>query len=1066
MIPWRLTFNGIRDYRPEQIDLAGADQHILISGPNGSGKSTITYCLGAVLYSSKVDLEGLKSRNLLPDETWKAKISIVFQNEGPMKIDAAKFIQFTLNIVQESGQLLKREYSISTGDEIDEWENTITYTSGGGQFNFSSYKETLLYKYKIDPDAYYLIWYQQDVNQFATMNPEERFRVFSEMHGISQMQQEWEESIERLKESKEALDLTKHNVDNSKLSLDISKQRLYLFNQNQERLKTGGMQYIRALLLLEKALKKEQKLLEDLNDQLETDYEEINDKIQLKQAQLLEQSEGVNQLLLKQEKLEDDIENCHEEMSLLKEKITEKNEEISIIEEELKDIREQEKYIRHTEQDVRENLIRLKKEINHNSHQLLQVDEDVFQLKEIDNQLRNEIAELKVRIEQDETDSKKMKELLNEYISSYDVSVRIHQLENEINQSKDEQFTLSKEVEELEIEHQLLMDNQELSQRQQQSLSYFRQRNVRAFPLRELVELDEQAQLKDEQLFDAIKYTIFFQGKKVEPPNDLYHVSLMNIVPDRSMTSLPALHLKVKESVRDEFIPHAIKALWWIEQFFKHKTIHIKNGYLYDDMGIRGSQEKDRLILSETSLQARKKEVEQQLKIKKIRCTELEKELNELTVQLQNLNRVITSVKEAEAFMSKEYEREDRGRQLTRKEKELSGKQQQLKQLDQERHDLNNVKAQLNNDYTLFEREGTFYEELGKRKEKYQAYKALQQQLAVIEGEYERCKKHSHYLEEELDTHLVIVKKQKRVKTALEDDLQYKNREKEDIGRRLKEKQDEIDRMKQDLVGYMQEITEIKKFELPLYSEASQERFPDQIPSISELRTERDHGKTMFDGARNEPEIDPEAPENYKAAKTEYERLDQEYSRLDNLLTENGARTEQLKDKLETTINMRVLEVRNRFEFFMRQFQFEGEVSWTVDADRRGRNVFKLFIKARKEGHRGTMEDVSVKARGGRVGKGVSGGEESLSSLLFALALLQNLSFTPGFIVLDEFDSALDENRKLKVFDLYVQELKRKLIILSPKSHEKQYLNRFSKALVVQHDSSIPFSKIVGLIMK
>jgi len=267
MIPWRLTFNGIRDYRPEQIDLAGADQHILISGPNGSGKSTITYCLGAVLYSSKVDLEGLKSRNLLPDETWKAKISVVFQNEGPMKIDAAKFIQFTLNIVQESGQMLKREYSISTGDEIDEWENTITYTSGGGQFNFSSYKETLLYKYKIDPDAYYLIWYQQDVNQFATMNPEERFRVFSEMHGISQMQQEWEESIERLKESKEALDLTKHNVDNSKLSLDISKQRLYLFNQNQERLKTGGMQYIRALLLLEKALKKEQKLLEDLINQ-------------------------------------------------------------------------------------------------------------------------------------------------------------------------------------------------------------------------------------------------------------------------------------------------------------------------------------------------------------------------------------------------------------------------------------------------------------------------------------------------------------------------------------------------------------------------------------------------------------------------------------------------------------------------------------------------------------------------------------------------------------------------------------------------------------------------------
>ena len=174
----------------------------------------------------------------------------------------------------------------------------------------------------------------------------------------------------------------------------------------------------------------------------------------------------------------------------------------------------------------------------------------------------------------------------------------------------------------------------------------------------------------------------------------------------------------------------------------------------------------------------------------------------------------------------------------------------------------------------------------------------------------------------------------------------------------------------------------------------------------------------------------------------------------------------ELKDKLETTINMRVLEVRNRFEFFMRQFQFEGEVSWTVDADRRGRNVFKLFIKERKEGHRGTMDDVSVKARGGRVGKGVSGGEESLSSLLFALALLQNLSFTPGFIVLDEFDSALDDTRKAKVFELYEEKLARKLIILSPKAHENEYYEQFRKAFIVSHDPAQLKSVIRGLEMK
>ena len=109
---------------------------------------------------------------------------------------------------------------------------------------------------------------------------------------------------------------------------------------------------------------------------------------------------------------------------------------------------------------------------------------------------------------------------------------------------------------------------------------------------------------------------------------------------------------------------------------------------------------------------------------------------------------------------------------------------------------------------------------------------------------------------------------------------------------------------------------------------------------------------------------------------------------------------------------------------------------------------------------------MSVKARGGKVGKGVSGGEESLSSLLFALCLLQNLQITPGFIILDEFDSALDENRKVKVFDLYEKELQRKLIILTPKSHENEYLNRFSKAFVVRHDPRIPESRVAGILKK
>lgn len=144
-------------------------------------------------------------------------------------------------------------------------------------------------------------------------------------------------------------------------------------------------------------------------------------------------------------------------------------------------------------------------------------------------------------------------------------------------------------------------------------------------------------------------------------------------------------------------------------------------------------------------------------------------------------------------------------------------------------------------------------------------------------------------------------------------------------------------------------------------------------------------------------------------------------------------------------------------------FQFEGQVEKERIEDKSGRVNFRLYIKARKIGHQGALEDVSMKARSGKVGLGVSGGEESLSSLLFALALLQNLTTSPGYIVLDEFDSALDDERKNKVFNLYAKELQRKLIIVSPKGHDEMYYNCFSKVFIVEHDATIPKSTIRGI---
>src|SRR5690625_3015419 len=199
MIPYELRFHGVRDYEPTKIDLSGEGKHIVIGGPNGSGKSTLTFCMGAVLYSNKVDVMGLKSRNIADDQTWRAAIHFLFKNEGPTRIDAPLYIEFSLAIEQVPNEPIKRVFTISEGDSRDQLEEKSVYRSGG-QPNFSDYRLDLIDKYRIYPDHYYLIWYQQEVNQFAIMSPEERFRVFSEMHGISNIQKNWEESLLQVKE--------------------------------------------------------------------------------------------------------------------------------------------------------------------------------------------------------------------------------------------------------------------------------------------------------------------------------------------------------------------------------------------------------------------------------------------------------------------------------------------------------------------------------------------------------------------------------------------------------------------------------------------------------------------------------------------------------------------------------------------------------------------------------------------------------------------------------------------------------------------------------------------------
>lgn len=135
-----------------------------------------------------------------------------------------------------------------------------------------------------DPDLFYLIWYQQEVNQFAVMDPQERFRIFAEMHGIDQVQHNWEESMEKLKEVQESLRTADINVANKQQWLGMAKVALERYENNRKRLVEGGRMYAGALLKLETLYKQEQQHLLAKQDLI-----------------ILESNEGISQNKLSEE---------------------------------------------------------------------------------------------------------------------------------------------------------------------------------------------------------------------------------------------------------------------------------------------------------------------------------------------------------------------------------------------------------------------------------------------------------------------------------------------------------------------------------------------------------------------------------------------------------------------------------------------------------------------------------------------------------------------------------------------------------------------------------------------
>lgn len=1068
MIPWKLTFSGIRDYDPAYLDLSGHTDHVMITGPNGAGKSTITYCMGAVLYSSKVEVEGLRSRNLSSDQTWRARISILFLNEGSMRVDAPRYIEFTLLIKQEPGEPIRKEFIIESGDEPDHYTERKHYTPGDREYNFTKYRRELQYVYKIDPDLFYLIWYQQEVNQFATMSPEERFRIFSEMHGITDAQRNWEESMSRLKETRESLSMAETRLAGTKQNLKIMKSELDRYENNRKRLRDGGIVRSVSLLRLERFFKRERDSYSRQIEQLLYEQEEQQEKTVSMMQVEADLQEQLARCAEEQQLVDSEIQEHESEMQSARQAKEELDEEIAKLKQDIAQIEEEGRYVKRTEEQVMEELEEVRFDLHELAGQEQSNKEEREQVERRLSELREQASDLKATLRKDEAGEAAHREILQQYTSSHQVQMEIDQLEERIRSRKNRLYELERDLKALEEELENLRAARTITLRQQMSLQYFQRLEIPAFTLSDLIELDDSANPRHEDVFNTIKYTVFFSGSGdgIKPPNDLYHVPLLSVVPDRSVTVLPELHLRVKPELSEEKTNYASKALWWVEQRFQSPSVRIEQHVLRDIAGLRGNQEPPQYILSARALEVRKKQVESRINKLRSEMQEIAAAVQEETKRSQFLGGMIHQVRLAEAFMTTQYERQQRKALLEMAHLELEELEEAEGQLTLKFQELVTAKVELDHRHRILQQESAFYEKLGRQRETFEQLQLKEEQQRWLFHEIAENEKGLQELEDCLGR---LENKGRRLERQIADvkhQLSLANQSLQRIVNQLHESEEGKVHAEAELLKLARMIEEMKALVPEIFNEAKQvyaEQYgkEDKVKLIT-LQSDLQKGGVTFDQARKE-DIDPAAPENYRIAKDNYDQLEDEYKRTRVLLESDEQRTIELQDLLETTISMRVSEIQQKFRSYMSSFQFEGQVDWDSHEDKQGRTHFYLYIRARKEGHRGKLEDVSIKARGGRVGKGVSGGEESLCSLMFALSLLQNLQSNPGFIVLDEFDSALDEQRKNMVFDLYARELNRKMIILTPKSHEASYFDRFNKAYIVYHNPLIPRSQVMGL---
>jgi len=1071
MIPWAIRFSGIRDFADTQLEWGDRQDHVLIGGPNGSGKSTISFCVGAVLASQKVMLDGLRSRNLPPDQTWRATIELVFDNRGEHRVEAADYIGFRLHLEQRPGDPIRKEYWILEGEEPWVWRKETRYVAGDGTNHLHEYRHQLQHKYKVDPDTFFLIWYQQDVNQFAVMRPEERFRIFSEMTGIDRMQVHWESVKEEQKEALQALQTAESNQHQHKLNLgNWQQEKDRLLSRNERRM--SGLQHaLTASAVLREKYEQEHRRLQDHIEALEERHNEEVDKWMRLESEHKHYDEELGRRTQEKEVMDRVLVELESKVSLLREEQDRRIVEHRQLADQLQALQERIQTVPYAETEVNERLKHHQAELERLEQELLEKKQALDHAQEQWDELTKTSAKLDYELKQLSNKLTEAEAMVAQYGSSSGLEQEAQQLEERRVDWQDQLRKMDELLRVLQQERQALTRNEARSLRQDTSIRMLEHRGFTVYTLRDLLEMDEHSPLELEKKLEPIKYSLFVNARGFRAPTDLYHVELPSVVPERTLDVLEELGLRVKRELDDTRYAAAQKALWWIHMLYsqvQEQKIGLSDGQLLDAWGRRGAQEKEQWLLNPRGVALRIRQMdEEELKLQQ-RLESVRQQYEACEERLRSIRSILHEIRTAEGVIAdvarRDWTQQEWGRTVT----ELEHWEEMRDRLQREQEALSQPMALLRLNIQTLADYKLIYDEARDQNVELERLRRLGHEL-------ETGKEHLKQLERELEDKLSESDQLERTlestQRRLRERVQFITLAKRTLDDLKLEKKDATERcgVAEQATSAERQFVQEWAGRLPSVLAAIMEEHPDFPVKMgwneAEARHEKESALIQLQHACREA-VDENALENYEKVKQEYDRGAQEVLEARSLLQQLEESLDDLEEKLVNTIHYEVRRVHQRFVHYMDIFSFDGEVSWEMQEQKQGNVKYFLHIKARKQGHRGTLEEISMKGRSGKVGKGVSGGEESLGSLLFALALLKTIEANPGYIMLDEFDSALDEGRKSKVFELYRDELARKMIILSPKSHESDYLQYFNEAFVVYHDARIPRSAVIRIRKK